>query len=204
VFGTQAIRLLREYWPNAKMLAQELYAMFLDTTDLTHAGTLTMTPKPGVSPFTVQYPDAQSSGPVFNYTYGDGTEGGGFSVGDTGGVVIQGSSVEMRYTDPETGQQQSYRFPESADRANPSNSRKQQQRSGGGGFPAQVVSGSANDYQVAIYPNGTAKASSQVAARQLYIHPSESLAAGDWVTVISVDDGDGNTLYYMQEPVWRA
>lgn len=58
MFGEQRQRLLREDpWPNANMLAQELYAMFSPEQELTHDGPITLNVNGLVPPITLNFPD---------------------------------------------------------------------------------------------------------------------------------------------------
>lgn len=70
--------------------------------------------------------------------------------------------------------------------------------SGGGGFPGVVVSGGPGaSYQVDVYESGLSQAPTRRTVTQLSIASDETIAAGTWTLV-----GTVNSEYFMQVPVW--
>lgn len=156
MFGTQALRLLRENWPSATELAQELYAIF-DDTNPTSSGPITASPAPGSTqpPLTLNQ-DPLTLGAISiksgsnNATIG--LNGGSLTfsvngdsqqpVGGGGGGGVPGVVV-----------------------------------SGGPG---------SGPYVVTIYPTGLSGGTQNVNVTQLSIDSGETIPAGTWTVVTQV------------------
>lgn len=71
-------------------------------------------------------------------------------------------------------------------------------------IPGLVRSGSNNEYTVELYEDGWDQAATaSVPVRQLQIRAGAAVQAGVWVVVYRLRTSQGDTLYFMQEPVWR-
>ena len=172
MFGTQALRLLRESWPSVDMLAQELYAIFQDTNP-TSSGPLTINNNTPAGPgMTIN--NSGGSGSSINLGR-NGTPSVNFGLGPDGGLIITAPSVSSQTPGGQPAP-----------------------IGGGGGVPGQVLSGGPGaNYQVKIYPTGLAGPTKTVSAVQLQIDPGETIPAGTWALVAQAG---GN--YYMEVPVW--
>lgn len=96
MFGTQALRLLREKWPGADELSQELYAIFQDKNP-TSSGPLTITNNtPAGAGLTIQ--NLGGSGDVMTFSNGKDPPTT-FTLGKDGGLVVASPS----FTTPSGG-----------------------------------------------------------------------------------------------------
>lgn len=124
MFSEEALRLLREVWPDANMLAEELYAIFSSVNlPLEHSGPLTLNnpngpgagiTMPGYNPGDQILSIPQANGDAFTITLGNN------------GLILGGGTL----TFPGSGQQQ--------------------QQSAATVFLGTVVSGSGANYKVKI------------------------------------------------------
>jgi hypothetical protein len=90
MFGAQAVRMLRETWSNATMLAEELYAIFSDDIPLNNNAPLTLSnPNGSAAPLTIQEPGLGNE--VINFTGRTGAPIGGITIVD-GVPTFSGSS----------------------------------------------------------------------------------------------------------------
>jgi hypothetical protein len=160
IFGDQAIRMLRSKWPNASMLAEELFTIFSGTNPINIPAGSTL--QPSANPATplltapgytqgqtiIDFPHVGTisvQGDQLIFTNPDGqTSGGGASVGGTAAPTC---------------------------------------------FPGLVVSGSGSDYLVNIYPNGIGNAAVEVTVTQLQIDPSQTIPPGTAALVTKTTDG---------------
>lgn len=176
MFGTQALRLLRETWPNPTTLAQELYAIFDDTNPVS-SGPIAISPPPPPPSIPGMTPENFAFPPWTPLTFGDGSGQTQFQVAPGGGLTI--SSPSLSFTTPD-GQ-------------------KQQVGGGASSFPGQVQSGGPGQgpYSVNVYQEGLDGPSVVMDVMQLQIDDSDSIPAGTWVIVAVTDAGS-----FMQVPVW--
>lgn len=189
----EAIRLMREAWPDATMLAQELFALL--TSNL-----------PADAPIPVAKQPGNGQQPVFTV--------GGFSNGDTlfeitgaqgqpfGSILIQDGALV--FAPPFSGEP-----PQAQDSGTqplnprgpgqlPGTTRPQPQAAATGVFPGVVVSGSGDTYQCNVYLQGRRGEPTLLAVKQLQIAPGEVIPAGSWAPICKAPDGE----YFMQMPVW--
>jgi hypothetical protein len=197
MFGSQALRLLRESWPNPQLLAEELYAMFQDSVPLESSAPLTLTQTGSVPALTIQ-----SSGPpgadVIQFQNGNGVVVGGITIGDgqlngNQGITIGPTTVGgININNPSN-----IDFSPGQGVTTVGQKQAAQSASGGSGnaFTGTVQSGSGNSYSVAL-SNGTT-----VTVTQLQIDPTDTIPAGTAVVVVGRQSG-GQTIYEMQAPVW--
>jgi len=80
MFGNEAVRLLREQWPNPTMLAQELYAMFEDDVPLEHNAPITLTNPGTEAPLIINVAPGQ---PAVQFQV-DGVPDGSITIGGDG------------------------------------------------------------------------------------------------------------------------
>lgn len=176
MFGSQALRLLRENWPSPTMLAQELYAIFQDANPTT-SGPLTIT-NPNKAGPGLAVKNSGGSADVMSFTGGTGGTST-MSFGPDGGLVFTTPSFST------------------ADKpGGPTTNIK----NSGGAVPGQVLSGGPGAaYSVQVFPNGLAAASKTVAAVQLQIDAGETIQPGTFA-LFSL----AGPTYYFQAPVWGA
>jgi hypothetical protein len=156
----QALRMLRDDW-TAKMLSEELYAIFRQEIPLNTTATNNMTaPDAGPALNLRQYGD----GPVLQI-YGKKNEpAGGLYVQD-GKLLVQPSGKLKPGVPPS---------PPSA----------------GGAFPGQVQSGAGSSYIINGYKHGSGGAATgAVSARVPGLAAGEVVPAGTWVTVCDLGNG---------------
>lgn len=187
----EIIRLLRETWPNATMLAEELYAIFNTDKPIELTSPLQITnPRPGVPSLTIAdggFSDSvlinKSGLPGFSFPplpglppYPAANPAGGFSV-----TITIGPGGVAASQGPTGGAQSPVPRPQS----------------GGGGFPGKVVSGTGDTYEVDVYADGLASPPVRRTVTQLQIAPDETIPAGTWALVAQSGGG-----FVMQVPVW--
>jgi hypothetical protein len=175
MFGTQALRLLREKWPNATMLAEELYAIF-DDTNPTSSGPIKIaqpagTPPPGITPEVFDVP------PWAPLTFGSGPDATSFQIAPDGGLTISSPSVD--FTTPD---------------GKPLKPMAQAST-----FPGQVQSGGPGQgpYTVDVYQKGLGQPPTSMPVTQLQIAENDTVPVGTWV-LVAVTDFEN----FMQAPVW--
>ena len=179
LFGAEVVRLLRESWPNATLLAEELYAILQGDIPITQQAPTDLTNPGDQSPLTITT-NPQGDGIQF---VKDGVPSGGFFVRNKKLFIQLHGKLPTR------------------DNPNPGGLLTLS----GGGVPGQVqtpVSGQV--YNVDLYENGTSAPSTQtVQVTQLQIASGETIPQGTWALVSNVIDDNGNVLQYvMQVPVW--
>lgn len=92
MFGTEALRLLREMWPDATELAEELYAIFSsDSLPLTHDGPITLN-KPDGTQAGITLPGYSSGDTIMSIPRADGSPIT-ISLGDNG-LVLDGGALD--------------------------------------------------------------------------------------------------------------
>lgn len=188
LFRDQASRLLRERWPDANLLAEELYAMFTSDVPVSIDSPVIITSTNGAPPLTLR-----------NFGTGDGAiqiiKQGPPQVVlpeipplDFSGVGEE--NVTNVYDDGET---ETFGGEEGArgTGTNPNSG------GGGGGFPGKVLSGSGSSYQVAVYESGLSSEPTTRTVTQLSIAEGEVVPADTWALV-----GQSGEAYFMQVPVW--
>lgn len=175
MFGTQATRLLRAHWADAKQLAEELYAMFQNSVPLSHDAPITITSTKSIAPLTLR-------------SFGDTTqviniEGPN---GEAGTVTItnEGATIDNSTTSTTTETTTTTEEGESVQRV----------------FVGVVQSkGVGQNYTVDLYGNGLGSASTgTVTARALNLDASEELPADSEMIVVRM----ANDTYYMQPPYY--
>jgi len=133
MFGTQAIRLMRESWKGAQELAEELFAMFQGDIPLEHNAPITITSNTDEAPLTLR-------------AFGDlGTVITISRIGDSGTIVFDGDG-NLQFGDPA---------------GNPIQPPAPPPQQGGGGFYGRVLGGSGDTYQV-LLSNGSAVTATQL------------------------------------------
>lgn len=152
IFGTETVRLLREKWPNASVLAEELFAIFTGTTPINIPPGSTL--QPSDNPLTPRLT-------VPNYTAGQPI----MNIPGHGALSVQAGS--LTFTTP-SGQQSS-------------GQQQKQQQQQGSTFPGKIVSGSGSSYTVAAYLTGLTNAPTNVTATQLQIDPAATIPTDSWV-----------------------
>lgn len=198
IFGDESERLLRESWSGPDELAEELYAIFTSTQPL-QTGPIQITNPPGstVPPIaidnlgntTTSVSITTNPSPTPNFPELPPIPplpGIGSPV-----VNLLGPDGLPTETGPPGGP-----FTPSPPIAG----------GGGGGVPAQVVSGGPGKgpYTMTAYPNGLGgggltPTTLTVKATQLQIADDETIPAGTWAILNKV-----GTTYYMQVPVWAG
>lgn len=176
IFGDETIRLLRERWPNATMLAEELFAIFVSTNPINIPAGSTIQPAPTPTTPLLNVPGYTEGSPIFSFTGAGGEPIGTISIDDG----------EITYT--------------SAGGGGGGAPKKTQTPPATSCMPGQIVSGTGAAYQVNTYPKGLSGPAVQVAVTQLQIDPSQTIPAGTWTLVSQTSDGS----YWMQVPVWSS
>ncbi len=173
MFGDQAIRLLRDDWATAKMLAEELYAM-MDAEEVSHEGVQNLAKVSQAEPY-FNLTNFADGGSIFTVT---GTKGD-----PLGSFNLSGGVLQFVATPPTTPQP---------------NQRPRVTSGGGGGLAGQVVSGGpGEDYVVNTYPTGLSGPTVTVNAKQAGIDPGATIPPGTWGAVIQAGTG-----YILMVPLW--
>ena len=183
IFGDQALRLLRDDWPDAQTLAEELYAIFTSTTPTTLQGPVTIN-------------NSSNQPDLTTNNYGSGP--GGITINKQpfpgpplppGGSPIEFGNITFT----------SYFSDGSSSGTNGGSSgASQPPQQSASAFPAMILSGGPGaTYQVSVYKNGPTGAATAATATQLQIDSGETIPVGTWTIVTLV-----NNKYYMQVPVW--
>ncbi len=170
MFDEQAIRLLREKWPNANILAEELFAILTSSIPLTHNGPLEIT---------------------------NNTDGPAITIRNYGGSEI--AFRVIRADDPASPQGTPGENRVVTDIGNDGSRDPvpEDEEQGSSAFPGKVVSGSAATYQVDIYENGTAAAkTATVAARIGNLETGVNVPANSWVVVMRLATGAYDAMYF--------
>lgn len=175
VFGRQAIRLLRDDWPRAKQLAEELFAILSNAKiPLEHAGPIVFFAGDGAggitfrgfgdsngTPITIERED--SSLPPITI--------GPSGIDLNGADILNGGTIEAKHLDGNAGGDSIA-------------------VGGGGIFLGTVLSGTGTTYLVDI--DGT-----EVTAVQGTIHEDDEIPAGTEVMVFQI-----GADYFLNVPVW--
>lgn len=176
-FFSELSRLVRQKWKTVDAAMQEVYATLtsLNPFDL-NAPLNINNPNPNLPALTL----SQGAG----VTATDGNVRFKVSNGDgSGGTLDFPNGIGLRYT-PNNAQ-------------TPAFPGKKKPAGAGGGIPGKVLSGGGQSYQVALYENGPAAASTKtVTVTQLQL-ASGSIPAGTWAIVAQT-----GTTFSMQVPVW--
>lgn len=173
-YVTQAIRLLRDDWPKAKQLAEELFAMLTGDAPTVSNSQAQINAPAGVPP--LQLGNLSLGDSLFQVRGKDGALLGNFLLGPDG-LTFQGPAAQAAPT------------PQPA----PSG--------GGGGIPAMITAGGPGDtYTATIYPAGLSGTTQSVTVKQLQIDPSDTINPGTWTHAFLQADGQ----YTMQVPVWLS
>src|SRR5262245_5417038 len=186
LFGTQAIRLLRDSWKRTKDLAEELYAMFQDDIPLEHNAPITITTRNSSPPLTIRnFGDGDFSIKIIKE---DGTPGGGIGTDDDGNPV--------------------FKDPNGDPVPNPQDETPEEPGAGACIPGCVTAQASGQNYSVDLYENGPEQASTRnVTVRQLQIHADDTIPAGTWALVcrqLVTDEvtGDTEEVFSMQVPIW--
>lgn len=195
------MRLLREKWRSATLLAEELYAMFQDKIPLTHRAPLTIRHDGPGAALRVTNP----SGPSSTFDGSMSITRGGVTISNPQGPAITIDNYRagddlIRVRDP-AGGEVGCLFSDGVNLF--WNCTEPTPISGGGGgsgagnaFPGTVVSGSGSTYQVSIE---TQTGTQTVTVTQMQIAGGETIPAGTPAVVVQV-----GAAYKMQVPVWLA
>ncbi len=205
LFTNQISRLMRNRWPNAQLLAEELFAILSSDEPIVIDSPVQITASDGAPPLTLRnfgtsdtmiqtvrgtpdfpefpelpaldIPDFTSDPGLLEITnyYGDGTS----------------ETFDTDRGDPEF------------DPDNLTRGQGQSRGGGGGGFPGTVVSGGpgTGPYRVNVFLDGPAGEPTELDVTQLDIEDDETIAPGTW-TIVNSAVFEGETSYYMQVPVW--
>lgn len=193
MFGTEAIRLLRDDWKVPKMLAEELYAIF-QAPDTTTSG-LTATAPAGVAPITVTPNTLGSYAPALSFGGNAGDPAIGWNP-NTGQMQFDApGGFNFTFPGPD-GQPVNYPI-------GPTSDNQQQDTSNGLSMPGQITGGSGNTYQVDVYLNGLNGNKKNVTVTQMSIDPNATIPTGTWTTVVQ-SGTKSNLSYSMMVPVWGA
>lgn len=154
LFGNQILRLLREKWPNATMLAEELFAILQGNIPLTQDAPITITT------------EGEDEAPLILRPGGDVA----IEINRPDGTTVQ-IHKDGRVTPTPEDEEEEEEEPETP-------------IVGANVFPGEVVSGSGNTYLVDLYENGPSSPSTKtVTVTQLQIHEDSDVPAGTWVMV---------------------
>jgi hypothetical protein len=193
--GEEALRLLREKWPNATMLAEELYVI-LSSPDIpiTTSAPITYNQPAGSSaPALTLNMNPDATGPAIQINPGDG--GPTITIGpdniDLGGGFLLGQGLNLQFLGTQALGGGTNTNP------GPGGGGGGQQPSASSAMPGQIQSGTGTTYTVTIYPSGLSGSTQNVTVTQLQIDNTQAIPAGTWVLVTQ---NGGN--YYMQSPVW--
>lgn len=188
----ESLRLLRTKWPNASMLAEEIYALMFGqrTSTVTFEGPIEIinnTNKPAVTIInngngSTALQVGSTGHPGANGTNGingaPGTNGAG--AGPANNIVINNGNVFSTTT------------PSNAPAGGSGSGSVTQTPTGG---LAQITGGSGASYTATLYlADATTVA---ISVTQKSIAATETIPVGTWVYVVRID-----TAYYMQHPVW--
>lgn len=161
MFSRHAIRMLRENWPNAVMLAQELFAIFSqDDLPLQHSGPITLVKDPDSQLPPIQLKGFSPDDPIFDFQDGQGESTAQLSTNDLTGET----------TEPDTG-------------LTNNGSSSTTTTGGGGGFPGTIASGTGDTYTVTLTTGET------ITAKCLQISEGETIPAD--TGVVCVQDSAG-------------
>jgi hypothetical protein len=170
-YVTQAIRLRRDDWPHAKQLAEELFAMLTGDAPTASNSQAQINAPAGTPP--LQLGNLSLGDSLVSLRGRDGNV-----IGD---LVLEGDG--LNFVGPG---------------ATPAAQPARPASTGGGGIPAQIVSGTGDTYTATVYPKGLSGPTDNVTVKQLSIDPSDTIPAGTWTLVALQADGQ----YVMQLPVW--
>lgn len=187
MFGNMAIRLLRENWKNATLLAEELYAMMKGTIPLEHNAPVKLNGNDNPdAPLKITRP-SQTANPAIDFDFG-GDEPIRLQPNDENGITLVSPQITFHYTDFD-GRPKETKWPGPDEE-------------GTSVFPARVEShSSGSQYRVRIYPSGVSGPFLLVTATQLSIATGSVIPDGTWTTVGFTGSGR-NKSYFMQVPVW--
>ena len=191
MFGTQAMRLRRTEWKTAKLLAEELYAMFQADIPLEHEGGLTLKGGEARPALTLTRGDF-GDGPVLTWQSTNGGEGGVRLQGQD--VIVRGKQVVVEWDDADgTTRQQRFPITSGQDEQTPPAST----------YPAQVIRPEGTQYLMRLYRNGTSGVSAEVLATALGLAEDAELDEDTWAMVSAVQVGE-RTAYYFTPLVWGS
>lgn len=173
----QAARLMREKWPNAQLLAEELIAMFNSEEPIELDGPVII--------------NNNSTEPAITIN-----QGGASNIS----IQIKNSPVPFpKYDIPpiDFADIVNVYTTNIYNNGSVESPQKKDDEESGKAYAAVVTGGSGDTYEVSVYKNGLTLAPVTATAKQLQIHPTETIPAGTWTIVVQSDGG-----YYMQVPVW--
>lgn len=197
ILKRQSIRLRRERWENADLLAEEIYAILNSDEPIEIDSPTTITaPSDSNAPALTVRQFGNSDQILALGSRRPPPEDPGFPEFPPININIGDYAVTVTFTDGNI---------EVFEGVDPENPQGQQQGfgrrptgSGGGGVIGQVLSGGPGaDYLVTIYPNGLDGESGVVNAVQLGIASDATVPAGTWVVLTTLGE-----LYYMNVPLW--
>ncbi len=192
LFRNQVGRLLRNKWPNAQLLAEELFALLSSDEPIEIDSPVIITSNTGSPPLTLRNFGSDDSmidivrAPPDRIDFPD-IPPLTLPALDTGSITYT--------TIYEDGSRESGTGDRGADEPP---TQVSVEGGGGGGFPGVVVSGGPGDsYQVNVYENGLSEAPIERTVTQLSIAADATIPVGTWALVGKVGE-----TYFMQVPVW--
>lgn len=161
-YVTEAIRLMRDDWPKAKQLAEELYAMLTGTNPVVTNAPLQINSPAGVPPF--QLGNYSNGDSLFEITRPNGEPFGRLAIEDGNLLFTAAKPIAQPNIPTPSG-------------------------GGGGGIPAMITDGSGDAYTATIYPAGLSGPTQSVQVKQLQIDPTDTIPAGTWTHAFLQADG---------------
>jgi hypothetical protein len=197
----QAPRLLREKWPDAVTLAEEIFAIWTSEKPVKIDGPLEVTNDTGKPSITINQGDAGDVAITINNNP--------VPVPPDPGLPDNVNIVENTYITNIYGDGTTEGFPEPP--VPPPGPEVPQPgtgenpivaEGGGGGFPGKVISQTSGAvYSVAVYEQGLSESPTTREVTQLQIHEDATIPADTWTIVGTVGTG-ANVSRFMQVPVW--